>query len=165
MSDFGIKVTSKDAAVDSAALKEQLLNTKWPFAKLDVTNPVSFQNIRIVFNNDVPYNGDGSARRTDVYQFKHGAVDPKTGKKLVPQFWILGKNSNTTPGAQAYFTGGGQIAAITAFSPVVFGVEVDDTNVYLYVVKYYDNITPQNTNIAGTILQIRCYIFVEDLGF
>lgn len=165
MGDFGIKVTGKDTDLGSAQLKDQLLNTKWPFAKMDVTNPVAFQNFRIVFNNDPPYNADGSVRRTQIYSFKHGAVNPKTGAKIIPQFWVLGKNSNSSAGAQPYFTGGGQIAATTAFNPNVFAVEADYDNMYFYVDKWYDNTTPANASLVGTILNVRVYVFVDDLGF
>lgn len=167
MSDFGIKVTQKGKDLDGAQLTDEVLNTRWPFAKLDVTNPAAFQNFRIVFNNDAPYDTSGAVKRTEIYRFKHNCVDPQ-GNKLVPAVWLLGSNTNTTGGAQAYFEGGGQIAATTPGNPVLFVVNWDADNVYFYVDKYYDTSASspfQYVNIAGTILNIRTYVFVEDLQF
>jgi hypothetical protein len=162
MADFGIKVTSKDKDLKTAGIQDQLLNTKWPFAKMDVTNPASFKNIRIVFNNDLP--GSGAGVRTTVKQYAHNMKDPK-GNKLIPKFWVLGTNSNSSAGAFKYLGADGQVAATTVDSSVQIDVWVDNTNVYIDFIKYYDPATGDpNPTMVGTILNLRVYVFVEDLG-
>ena len=162
MSDFGMKVMKKGVDYGSTKLQDQLLNTKWPFTKMDVTNPAAFKNIRIVFNNDLPSSPSGVT--TNVVKYAHNITDAK-GNKLIPRYWAMGDNSNTSAGAFKYLGADGQVAATTVDANVQIKVWVDNTYVYIDFIKTYDPATGDpNPNMVGTILNIRVYVFVEDLG-
>ena len=44
-----ISVSAPNTSLIGAATKDITFNTKYPFAKLDSTNTVSFQNINLIF--------------------------------------------------------------------------------------------------------------------
>ena len=166
-SDNNLMQVSQIGTTTKTATGSQVtFNTKYPFAKLDKTNPVSFQNISIQFYTEPPVPSgtypDVGPTTTLVYQFAHGYT-------YVPSTWFLMQVTPTSPppisinyqqeGTGAYFlivneaTGTGAYLTVTA----------DQTNVYFSVNKIYNNVDPL-PNIIGYVLNIRCYVFVDDLS-
>lgn len=171
MADFGIKVSSEKTDVFKAKGKDLLLTSQYPFHKLDVENVVSFQNISLLFVSDPP-NPDGTIQTsltTNVYTFKHGY-------NYVPATWLLAQRAvgagvvtdPTSNRYSAYFYEGGLIAAdnTSDLSPyAALDYVVDSENITLSVTKYYDAVFGFGSpvNISGYSLDIRIYVFVEDL--
>ena len=141
-------------------------NTRYPFAKLDSTNLVSFQNIQLFFAIDTP-NPDGVTSgyiRTNVYQFPHGY-------SYIPTVWMfyqrVGAGIQDTPSStrfSPYGYWGGIIAAANISDSSTYATldpTADATNVYIDVTKNAGVGSP-DTNLVGYSLNIRLYIFVED---
>lgn len=149
---------SKDGYDTRSASNEQLLvNSDYPFAKLDTQNNVSFQNIRIFFSRDTPFTA-GATVKTLVYSFAHGYT-------YVPQVWVLYQNQGST-GLGTGFSYGYEDSLILgndAFNTATLHIEVDSQNVNVYVIKQTSAI-PNNPNIASYVLLLRVYVFVDDVG-
>lgn len=162
MGDFGIKVARIGSDVDTATGVDVLMNTRYPFAKLDTAEDISFQNITFTFNNDPP-NPSGvfpdQLRTTTVYTQAHPY-------NYIPAVWGLVKITTNAPSSafqQAYFLNEGVVAARTAFSEAGFRVEADDDNIYFEVDKWYGGGGDPVTNIAGLVLKVRLYVFADEV--
>jgi hypothetical protein len=154
-----ITVTQTGVSVGNATKTQTTFTTQYPFQKLDSLNSVSFQEINLFFAVDTP-NPDGLTsfyNRTLVYKFPHGY-------NYVPSSWFFVFENTSTPIGQEgiIIKGGGDTPGLTS---AVFIVNVDKTNVYFYIDKYYNQtlIDLGIPFIGGVSLLIRSYIFVEDL--
>ena len=158
-----LSISSNGVDVRSAKNSQLVFSDKYPFHKLDKTNSVSFQNIRLYFNNDTPNpSGIGADiyNRTLVYQFKHGySYIPATWLEL---FVISGLYVN-------FFYQEYGVIALTRNFPYCAAelhYTVDATNVNIYIDKFYDLSGGATTvpTVASISLLIRFYVFVEDLS-
>jgi hypothetical protein len=165
-SDNNLMQVSQIGTTTKTATGSQVtFNTKYPFAKLDKTNLVSFQNISIQFYNEPPAPSgtypDIGPTTTLVYQFVHGYT-------YVPSTWFLMQVTPSSTvsyppvsyqqeGTNSFFLylGPGSGASLT--------ITADATNVYFYVNKYYGG-SFGLPNIIGYVLNIRAYVFVDDLS-
>lgn len=131
----GFSVTSSGTSVQQATGPNVLLSMNNPFTKLDVTNPVSFQTISLLFNHEPPQPVAPTPLFTDtlVYQFKHGY-------DYVPAIWLMWQNP--TPQFPPNPTISGTSA--TTFYP--FG---DDTSSLAYIGGTQENVFVQSTQIAS----------------
>lgn len=158
-----MSVSQNGVDVNSATGPQVIFSSQYPFAKLDKTNTVSFQNISLLFNREPP-NPNGTSvflTTTLVYQFPHGY-------KYIPSTWFLMENpTNSGVGLQpAYQEEGGIIIATDEllFTAAVLRMQADATNIYFYVDKFYTAGDSQPLpNIQGFSLNIRVYVFVGDL--
>lgn len=164
MSDFGIKVSANNTDVYSATDAQTILTSKFPLAKLDRTNPVSFQNIRIFFASEPPAPAVGTQTTTTtlLYSFPHGY-------SYTPSIWafcqavgVTGQFSGTTTYFQDKGLVGGSDTSVGAANAQVY-TGVDETNCYIYITKFTGLLGPQ-IFVAGAALNIRFYVFVEDVG-
>lgn len=163
-----IIVTQNGSDVRTATTSQILLSDKYPFHKLDKTNPVSFQNISILFNTDPP-NPPGAGGSpsdytltTTVYTFPHGY-------NYIPATWVLFVNAyNYIAQPDLYNSGQGIILLLTdsGANGAFLSVTSDDTNIYVNVIKNYDTseLVSGPPIILGITLVIRIYVFVEDLS-
>lgn len=164
MADFGMKISKKDKSVSSATGQDLFFDGKYPFAKLDRTRTASFQDIRLAFVNAPPIPGAGGAAiTTNVYQFAHGY-------SYKPQMWVMGQRiaepTTATPGLP-YFKYFHRFAYLGDFGTIIYPqLEIwhDVTNVY-FSVTTFDNsfFGGAAMDLRGLILQIRVFIFAEDL--
>jgi hypothetical protein len=159
-----LTISSNNVDVRSATGSQVTFSTQYPFAKLDKTNPVSFQNISILFNHEPP-NPNGTSQFgpviTNVYTFAHGYT-------YVPSTWMMTQNpTNSGVGLQpAYFQESFIIIATDEgnYTAAELHLRVDNKNVYLDVWKYYNTAdAPALPNIQGFSLNIRVYVFAGDL--
>lgn len=156
-----MSVSQNGVDLRNASASQLVFSSQYPFAKLDRTNNVSFQNISILFNTEPP-NPDGISvftLTTLVYKFAHGYT-------YVPSTWFM--MQNPSPGSvglqPAYQQEGGDIIITNEAdgTSAVLSMQADSTNVYLYVTKNY---TSGDTlpNIQGFSINIRIYVFAGDL--
>lgn len=153
---FGIKVLSPSGTGPQGGPEQVIFTTKYPFAKIDTQNPVSFQNIGIFFNNDPPFDPTGSTTiTTPIYQFKHGY-------DYIPTYWMLYQNTNASNNQRQWTYGneGSLIYAPTAFNYAQLLVAVDKLFFTVYVLKSYSGLGLQ-ANIVGFTIKLRVYIFTE----
>ena len=157
MSNNGpISVSAPNKNLLGAVGKDITFNTSYPFAKIDSTNNVSFQIINILFLTEPP-NPDGSVstyQRNLIYQFAHGYT-------YVPSTWFMVSNDNFTTalGTEGVVLTGNS----TVLGAAILIVTVDSTNVNFYVDKYWGGIGVYKPVILGTSIEIRSYVFVNDL--
>lgn len=158
-----LTVSANGVDVNTATGPDVIFSSQHPFAKLDKTNTVSFQNIALFFQNEPPNPSgigiDTGPRTTLVYQFPHGYT-------YVPSTWFLMQNpSNTGVGLQpSYQQEGGIIIQTDPFNYAIIRMQVDATNIYFYVDKYYSTFASEPfPNIIGFSLNIRVYVFAGDL--
>jgi hypothetical protein len=155
-----ISVSAPNKNLLGAVSKDITFNTRYPFAKIDSTKPISFRVINLLFSTDPP-NPDGTIstyQRDLIYTFAHGY-------SYVPSTWhLVSLNGFTTAvGSEGYFlTGGGDFG--TFLGAAVLIITVDSTNVNIYVDKYYATGNPGLPSIFGFTLAIRSYIFINDLS-
>lgn len=145
-------------------------NTRYPFAKLDSTNLVSFQNINIFFGYDPP-NPDGVSnfsRVTSIYTFKHGY-------KYIPAIWCIfqrtgfgdqGDHTVTKFGPYGYENGVICVSSVSGSAQFArLKLWADATNVFLGIEKIYVAAHPDPAvNLSGYSLLVRVYCFVNDLS-
>lgn len=172
MSGGPISVSAPGKSLQGAVGADITFNTRYPFAKLDSTSKVSFQNINIFFANDPPNpNGTTSfARNTVVYAFPHGY-------KYIPTIWCIfqrtgagdqGNLAITKYGPYGYENG--LICVSNDGSSAQFAtldLSADETNIYISITKNYRTggtyIDPP-VNLSGYSLLVRVYAFVNDLS-
>lgn len=163
MADFGITVSSNNVDTTQATTSQQLLTSKYPLMKLDRTNKVSFQNLRIFFANEPPAPAVGTTTVTTtlITFFPHGY-------KYVPKIWSFCRAVGVTgqfQGSITYFLDRGLIGGngTAANAPNSYAyVEVDATNVYVYVTKFTGTVGPP-IFLAGATLNFRIYVQVDDV--
>lgn len=160
-------ISQNNIDIKAATGPQAIFSTQFPFTKLDKTKTASFQTINLLFNREPP-NPDGTINKgpltTLVYQFAHGY-------NYIPSTWFLMQNpSQTGLGLQPLYQQEGGIILETNesfFAAALFRMQVDATNVYFYVDKYYDGTGGGSSgplpNIKGFSLVIRVYVFAGDL--
>lgn len=164
MADFGIKVSTNNTDVSAASNAQMVLTSQYPLAKLDRTKQVSFQNIQIFFADEPPappVSPTPTITTTFIYKFAHGYP-------YRPSIWSFCQATGVTgqfQGSTTYFEDngliGGSLAANAPNCQLFTGV--DDTYCYVYVTKYTGTVGPA-VFVAGALVNIRFYVFVEDLG-
>jgi hypothetical protein len=197
VADNIITISAPGTDVRSATGADVIFTTKYPFAKLDTTNDISFQTISILLNVEPSQPTALSTTRTLLYSFPHGYkyipsiwadwqnTSPSTPKPPTPgntatTYFSFGDDSNgiiipladngtivgaISPLARVDHNNSGTILEDVSDASLVF--TADDTNVHIYLVK--QSLTtvggvPFPVNVEGYTLDIRCYVFVEDLG-
>lgn len=156
-----ISISAPGTSLTTATGDQVIFNTKYPFHKLDSTNGNSFEVITYFFNTDPPNPapplGFSASLKTLLYSYPHGY-------KYTPSTWfLLSKDAfaNVLGSEGAWILGNA-----TGFSTQIakFEIEVDNTNINFYIDKSWvnDGISPV-PNIAGYVVSIRAYVFVEDL--
>lgn len=160
---FDFKLSKDGVNVLDATEEELLLSLDKPLAKLDTANEVSFQNIRLNFATDPPEPNATTVIYADtlVYEIEHGY-------DYIPSFWSLIRVMNPpnagVPFSQAYFQDSGVVSGVNAFTLASFSVKATDTKIQFWIQKYRDVGSPVNP-LIGLILQIRLYVFADDLQF
>jgi hypothetical protein len=156
MSNYGIKVAKKDNSVFDKTTT-LLLDSKYPFAKIDSTIPTSFQTIDISFLA-TPTSGV----ETEVYSFAHGY-------DYTPQVWGLWNVTYpVTIDWIDYIQAYGYYVSGTGAGARLLELKytVDSTNVKLYVTAT-DSVAPPEIippiNIVGVTARLTIYIFTDDL--
>lgn len=153
---IGITIYSPTGSGAQQRTDNVIFTTKYPFAKLDTQNPVSFQNISIFFNADPPYDPTGAVQvTTEVYKFAHGY-------DYEPTWWVLYLNNNGSNNS-AGFVYGQDGSIIKATSPSTFAqliVTVDETFISISVLKAFTLLDP-TPNIIGYTVTLRFYVFTE----
>lgn len=165
MTDGPITVSAPGTDASGADSIDVILNTRFPFHKLDSTNDVSFQVINITFvtepTNPVAPTSEDTFSETLVYSYPHGYT-------YTPSTWFLLSldDFDTTLGPE-----GSMIVAIGAIpgsTNAKFNVRVDDTNIYFYINKTWGYVfgvpDPDPPNIINMRVSVRAYVFVEDLS-
>jgi hypothetical protein len=161
--DYGIKISDTETDVNKAELDQLLLSSRYPFAKLDTSNEVSFRNIQLRMNQDTP-NPAGTSPNTVtdtvVYQFAHGY-------DYTPAYWSLIQVLAPPTSVVFYqdiFQDDGVIGQTSPFSVSSLSVQVDEDNVYVIVSKYLDTgLGGSAMSLIGTVLRIRLFVFVENI--
>lgn len=164
MSDFGMKVSANGTNVSNASNVQMILTSKNPLAKLDRTNKVSFQNIQIFFAHEPPAPAVGTTNTitTLLYQFPHGYPYTPSIWSFCQAVGVQGQfQGSTTYFEDSGLIGGSNTSVNAPYALIYTGV--DATNCYVYITKFTGTIGPQ-IFVAGSLLNIRFYVFVEDLG-
>jgi len=156
---FGLKISVPGVEVNNAKNNQLVLNSKYPFIKLDTQSTVAFQTINLVFFKDTPEPVGPSwlDTYTTVYQFKHGL-------NYTPKVWALFQVVTPPVGThfyQAYFHEAGVIGAHTVDDEVSMYYTVDNQNVNIVVDKFNDGLGNAN-NLIGTVMKITMFVFVDD---
>ena len=155
-SDYGIKISPPQIDARTATNLQLLLNMQYPIAKLDSTNPVSFQDVTLTFANDPP-ESVGASVLTTVYTFKHGY-------NYVPQVWAMMTvlvPPTSRPIEQLYNQNFLTLALTTPFDTAVMYVKADATNVYFIVDKSRFGGGGANP-LQPCVVRVRTYVFVQD---
>lgn len=161
MADYGIKVSQDGVDARTATDAQLLLNMKYPIAKLDTTNPVSFQNFTITFVTDPPEPALDSNNTTLIYRFAHGY-------NYVPQMWSL-INVVTPPASrsilQPYAQDANLLANVTPADTAVMRVRADATYINITVDKSRTSLPGNGPNpLPGLVVKLRIYVFVQDVS-
>lgn len=153
-----ITISQNNVDVRNAKGNQVLFSAQYPFAKLDKTNTVSFQNITLFFNNEPPNPSGGSFGpvTTLVYSFPHGYT-------YVPSTWFLMQHvgGDTSSQKPIYQQEGGTISLVNALTVASLRMQADDAKCYFYVDKTSDG--TNFANIQAVTLVIRVYVFAGDL--
>lgn len=157
MNNGPISVSAPSVSLIGAASGDITFSTRYPFAKLDSTNPVSFEVLTIFFNTEPP---DPSSVNTSVetlvYSYPHGYT-------YTPSTWFLLSidNFQTVVGQEGGYIVG--LSTSIGVNNVSVPIVVDSTNVNIYINKFWGSGSATPPHIIGFFLTIRAYIFVEDL--
>lgn len=166
MDNGPISVSAPGTSLQGALAKDVTFSTRYPFHKLDSTNPNSFQVISLFFNTEPPDpvmpTSTATFSNTLVYKFAHGYT-------YVPSTWFLFSVDNFTttrgPEGTIFFDGVG--AQLPDSTNAIINVSVDNTYVYFYVLKQWGYVfgtpDPNPPHVIGITLSVRAYIFVNDL--
>jgi len=165
MTDGPITVSAPNTSTSGVDSVDAILNTRFPFHKLDSTNNVSFQVINITFINEPPNpvtpTSTATFSDTLVYSYPHGY-------EYTPSTWFLMSldDFDTTLGPEgSMILVQGQLPGSTNAK---LNIYVDDTNIYFYIKKTWGYVfgtpDPVAPNIINTRVSIRSYVFVEDLS-
>lgn len=170
MSNGPIAVSAPGKSLRGAVGTDVTFNTRYPFAKLDSTNKVSFQAINIFFAKDPP-NPDGTistSLTTMVYTFPHGY-------NYISKIWCIfqrtgagdqGNFAVTKYGPYGYENGLIAVSSSADLSQSAsLTLTADNTNIYLGVEKFYTSASADPAvNLSGYSLLVRVYVFVNDLS-
>lgn len=202
-----IKVSASGSSVDDSTKAKVLLDDKNPLAKLDSQNTVSFQNIRILFNNEPTASSLSNPNtKTLIYTFPHGydyvssswllwfntnpnvfnntVIDTGNTYNTRTTYYQLGDEiidflNNNSGSIDGQSTGGNLVATasvdisgggiFTNSENVSLVTEIDKTSFNIYLIRNLLLVlgpggTPVPVIMKSVILNIRAYVFVEDLG-
>lgn len=158
MNNGPISVSAPGVSLIGAQSKDVTFSTRYPFAKLDSTNPVSFQVLTIFLQHEPPNPGAvNTSVQTLIYSFPHGY-------KYVPSSWFLVSLDNfqtVISQENGYIQGSGTSAGV---NNITLPIVVDATNVNIYVNKFWGSGSASPPSIIGYFITIRAYIFVGDLS-
>lgn len=155
MTNYGIATSRDGVNVQGASLNNTTFTTKYPLAKLDRTNTVSFQNINLTFLNDTAAPPLAGSNSVLVYSFAHGY-------KYIPSHWMMGSLTGGTNNYPYIEDEEALLSSITNGSQAILVIKTDSQNVYLFVNKT-NLFGDGNPSISGVALSLRLYVFVEDL--
>lgn len=149
MSDYGIKVSKKDASVLTATGSDVIMTTHFPFSKIDQTKLDTFRTTTVRFLSDVADN-----TKVQIAYFAHG-YDYR------PQIWGLWNVTWSASLTGEEQNGYGALTNTSGIPATTVWYEWDEVNVYLYINKGATVLTP--TSAIGTTASLTTYIFVDDL--
>jgi len=158
MSDFGIKISEKGSNVNSADVTKLLLNSKYPFSKIDTQHPNSFTTLRLTFYNDPP-EVIGTTTITKVYPYLHGY--PYT-----PQYWAMGRVVSPPAGFGGYYDNtfsdmqDGVVRGETPADLAYIFLRANSTSIDVYIAKYYNTVP---LPLTGMVIDISFYVFVDGI--
>lgn len=157
MDNGPISVSAPGKSLIGATSQDITFSTRFPFAKLDSTNPVSFEVLTIFFNNEPPDpSSSNTNKRTLVLSYPHGYT-------YTPSSWFLISIDNfrsVSDQEGGYIVGS---ASGTGINNVTVPIIVDSENVNIYIDKFWGSGSGSPPHIVGYFVTIRAYIFVEDL--
>lgn len=161
--DYGINISPPGVNAETSGASGLLMNSSYPFYKIDTQNKNGFRTTFLNFLTDPPEPAPGSSATvyTVVYSYPHNykyitAIQALFFAKVTP---------TGTAFSQKYFFDSGQIAAHTAFDGVTFFCYADATNIYFIIGKFRDTVDGGlANNLAGAFYQITVYNPVEDVG-
>jgi len=161
-----ISVSAPGKSLIGAVGKDITFSTRYPFHKLDSTNPNSFEIISLFFNteppNPTPPTSTATFSNTLVYKYAHGY-------SYTPSTWFLISINNftTTIGPEGSIIFTSPTSGLPNSTNARLNIQVDDTYVYFYVYKTWGYVfgipDPNPPNIIGFTVSVRAYVFVEDL--
>lgn len=153
-----MKISTPGVNVANASTSQLILNSNYPFIKLDTQSTTSFLTINLVLLKDTP---EPTAPATDaittVYQFAHGL-------NYAPKIWALFQVTIPPVGThfyQPYFQEAGVIGGTTVDDLVTMFYSADNQNIYIKVDKYNDGVGSAN-NIIGATFKITLLTFIDD---
>lgn len=161
--DYGINISPPGVNATTAGANQLLMNSNYPFYKIDTQNKNGFRTTFINFLTDPPEPPSGSA----AYQFTVVYSYPHNYKYITAiQALFYAKVAPTGTGfTQKYFFDTGTIASHTAFDGCDFFCYADATNIYFVIRKYRDTANGGlANNLSGAFYQITVYNPVEDVG-
>ena len=133
---------------------QQLADKQTPQLKIDQTQPISFANILLTFNNEPPQPPSGpQTYSTLVYHTPHGYnYSPAFLPFFVPPLVLIGYGRNAA------------LLSQTLNGAAWLEATADDTNINLWVQNYWDG-TPSSTkaSVAGLSVYLRLFVFVDSL--
>lgn len=159
MSDFGINISPPGVNAGTADNKDLLLNSDYPFYKIDTQNANGFRttNLNILTNPPEPSLGNYSF--TVLYSYAHNY---KYITAIQALFYALVPPAGAIF-TQRYFQDSGVIASHGAFDEASLFCYADATNIYIVCRKYLDTFGSAN-DLSGAFYQITVYSPVEDVG-
>lgn len=159
--DYGINISLPGANATTADIQNLVMNSNYPFYKIDTQNKNGFRTTFLNFLNDPPEDTTGAYKFTVVYSYPHNY-------KYIPAIQSLFYAKVPPSGTgftQNYFFDQGTIASHTAFDEAFFFCYADATNVYFVIRKYQDHANGGlPNNLSGAFYQITVYNPVEDVG-
>lgn len=165
----GFAVASSGASIQTATGPNKLLSINNPFTKLDTTNIVSFQTIKLILNHEPPQAPNAAPWYTDtvVYQFAHGynykpaiwmswqfpAANPQPGNPPVSgSNTVSYPNGDDTCGDYMYYATTGNV--LGGVSVVLLAIEqYNNAGSVLQATQAYLYATVDNTNVYIHIMK------------
>jgi hypothetical protein len=160
-SDYGLSISPPNVNAVTAGDNELLLNSNYPFYKIDTQNDNGFRTTFINFVTNPPEPGGAGYTFTVVHSYAHNykyitAIQALFYARVPPTGTLFTQN---------YFFDDGVIAQRTAFDGVNFFCYADATNIYFVIRKYRDAGSGGLANdLSGAFYQITVYNPVEDVG-
>lgn len=152
--NYGMKVSKEGVDAIKASPIDTIMNTRYPFAKIDPTQLDTFRTTTVTFLNDTPDNV-----KTEIASFEHGYT-------YEPQLWGLwnvtwGASIAGTPGEEQ--NGYGVLINGASDPTATLSYEWNETTVTLYLLKGASTIPLIPSDATGTIATLTTYVFVDDL--
>lgn len=159
MADFGAKASLPNSSITSTKASNLVLNSKYPYFKIDTQNTKALQYINLLFSNDPPEpTGGNFVTYTTVYSFVHGY-------SYIPavevEFFISAPTSATY---QLYFLDSGIVSKTSVSTVATLYSLTDATNVYFIVQKTGNTVPGEVNNLSGLSIQATVHVSVEDVG-
>lgn len=160
--DYGILITQPGVGVVDSKPQQQVMNTRFPFFKIDTQKKTSNQTILMLITNNPPEPPSGSTNRTQLYKFAHGY----TYVPSIETLYYVTSPGAATANTQAYFQNSGLLSAHSGFDSASIYASADATNIYFYCEKFLDTSGSlgQPNDLTGTTLKITVHVFADDIG-